>query len=755
MAAEQMSHTRGAHQRAAPRGQGTPAQEEGSAAFVDDVLDAAGAALPSSERTVMITFNVHRALDKKIAALEDLIKRTDAALIALQEIGDTNEELSHLAALCRRIKYVPFTTRRRVNSSHGGTAVLVRADLQGALASWPAAEAWHAECEVTAVRILPTDGSASFVFASMYVHGASTDTAGFRRVLNTCPPDFILAGDLNAQMAGSTKNEIAHHFAARGNALCDFIDATGAMYPTPCGPTRPRRELVAGKWVHLDSGTVNDHFVIGHDVLGCILHADMESQTLPGAWPSDHLPLIWSAVIGGLGKRDQSRADWCAHVRWHAATAADRQRYNERVRELLKRAATQRDFTMATLESALHRAAVATLPCSRPRHSKDGLFWTQRAKERIAAVANRRGTAAAGAISREHARLRRERLLESFQLTDDPAVCWKLIRAFYGFGQSSSLEVPLTAPGPPGADGKPTVTTATSPQQRADMLAESYAAVHKAPAGDDVDARMREEIKKLEERAAQAQWRQVSLTELRAAIAELNSNRCADFVSIKAEHVKSLDDASVAAIRPFIDKHLRLANVPKHWRSALVTPIPKRKRDLSLCKSWRPVSITALLCRLCEIIVQHRVLHIIEQGTPDAVGCQRRGLSQFGFRRGLDTTTALTALSMFVRDGWAHKKQRFQPWVPAEDGDDAVAHGAQARLARDYADAAPVSRNHATLLVCVDASDAFCRADTPARDREARRDGRRARGALDRAAAEQPQALGQGHRAHSLPSART
>ena len=85
------------------------------------------------------------------------------------------------------------------------------------------------------------------------------------------------------------------------------------------------------------------------------------------------------------------------------------------MRELLKRAAAQRDFTMVTLESALHRAAVATLPCSRPRHSKDGLFWTQRAKERIAAVANRRGTAAVGAISREHARLRRERLLESFQ----------------------------------------------------------------------------------------------------------------------------------------------------------------------------------------------------------------------------------------------------------------------------------------------------------------------------------------------------
>ena len=121
-------------------------------------------------------------------------------------------------------------------------------------------------------------------------------------------------------MAGSTKNDIAHHFAARGNALCDSIDATGAtgaMYPTPSGPTRPRRELVAGKWVHLDSGTVNDHFVIGHDVLGCILRADMESETLPGAWPSDHLPLIWSAVIGGIGKRDRART--CAGTRRYAA----------------------------------------------------------------------------------------------------------------------------------------------------------------------------------------------------------------------------------------------------------------------------------------------------------------------------------------------------------------------------------------------------------------------------------------------------
>ncbi len=93
-------------------------------------------------------------------------------------------------------------------------------------------------------------------------------------------------------MAGSTKNEIAHHFAARGNALCDFIDATGAMYPTLSGPTRPRREVVDGKLVHLDTGTV-----IGHE----FLHADMESRVAVRSPAAD--------LVGGHRRHRQARPE--------------------------------------------------------------------------------------------------------------------------------------------------------------------------------------------------------------------------------------------------------------------------------------------------------------------------------------------------------------------------------------------------------------------------------------------------------------
>ena len=149
----------------------------------------------------------------------------------------------------------------------------------------------------------------------------------------------------------------------------------------------------------------------------------------------------------------------------------------------------------------------------------------------------------------------------------------------------------------------------------------------------------------------------------------------------------------------YVDRCIGHGLMPTHWRSALVTPVPKRKRDLSLLKSWRPVSVTPLLCRLCETVVHYRVQHVIEQGG------HRRGKSQFGFRRGVGTSLPLSGLSMFIRDGLGARQSRVFPEWDARDPEkrDSIRHGEQAT-------AKNVDRQHSTLLVSIDGSDAYCRA---------------------------------------------
>ena len=89
--------------------------------------------------------------------------------------------------------------------------------------------------------------------------------------------------------------------------------------------------------------------------------------------------------------------------------------------------------------------------------------------------------------------------------------------------------------------------------------------------------------------------------------------------------------------------------MPNHWRKAVVSPVEKRDRVLSLLPSWRPVSITAFLCRLVERIVFHRIVHIFAKRQESI------GSSQFGFRRGVGTSLPLSGLSMFIADGFDQK----------------------------------------------------------------------------------------------------
>ena len=643
-----------------------------------------------------MTWNCARALEKKVGDLEHILREVKPLLFAVQEIGNASMENSTIAGLLAKYKYAGFARHRAAGrrkqdgtedeSTHGGAALFAHSSVQVAAYKWAEADEWSDECESVSVTVTPINGAPPFIFSSLYVHGGSKDVDGFRTVMLSMRDDQIVAGDLNGQLPGSR----AGPFAQRGKIIDQVIRERNMVYPTPNGPTRRTTQVLEdGRIMKLDTGTINDHIIIGAAVAAHLESPDSESIVLHGHYTSDHDPLLWSAHIGLV--RHQ-RVYWRPQPAWHRVQPEQQQRYNTQFQHLLQDARAARCMDMAVVERALRQTSATFLPHTQPPCvERQGVYWTEAARRRIDEVVEEHGDGARREAAKTFAEIRKRTLAEHVTVTSDPSSCWDFVRRFFGFKHEQSVRPPLQRP-----DG----TSASEPRDRAETLGAAWAEAHSNPADIDAQEQLKAAQRELPPPGdARCPWNALSVTEMRAAISEMATGRCADFLELRAEHLKLLDDASLEAMRPFFDRCLSRAALPSHWRTAIAVPVPKRKRDPTVLRSWRPVSITALLCRLSERLMYHRIAHQIE--TRDL----RRGKSQFGFRRGVSTTLPLSGLSMFMRDGF-RQRENYQPWDatdPQNDITDRVEYGTGTK--REHAE-----RNHTTLLVSIDGSDAFCKA---------------------------------------------
>ncbi len=642
-------------------------------------------------------WNIGRCLEGKVAALERLIVDCERPeFIAILEIGHGRFEDSTVAGVLQRHRYRHFACRTTSRDpTHGGAALLVREDIDVEPWLWQQAADWNAECEAVSVRVLARGDRPAFVVSALYVRGSSTDTEGFARVINSAPDNQVLLTDANAQLPGSRPGAvIAADFKKRGEMLRDFIINRGAFYPAAAGPTRRKRITTAEGLAAYDpeDGTVNDHVVVGPAVVEFMASVDGESIPLYHIGGSDHAPLVWAtelgAVAGAASNQNRQR-----YVAWHKVTDIHRAEFNRLFRKALVPAVAAHRLDMIAVEGAISRASHSALPHTKPRDTNANLFWDAQAAARVEQAKEEHGEAAQRAQAEAYRAARKATLAREAPVQPDSASTWHFASQYYGFKRRDGGRTRVATAGG---------TLTETHQERIETLAQSYASVHaNPPEGPDSQADLAAAAATLatpastQERAAAGN--SVGVTELRACIAMFASGRCADRFGLRAEHLKLLDDESLAAMVPFIDRCVGRARLPDHWCEADVTPVLKKGRDATLCKSWRPVSVTMLLCRLCEHIVHGRIQHRIEQGN------FRRGKSQFGFRRGVGTSMPLTGLSMFIRDGFAQRTTA--PRWDAADEQQRYETQFGSRQAKQQK-----AHQHSTLIVSIDASDAYCRA---------------------------------------------
>ena len=388
---------------------------------------------------------------------------------------------------------------------------------------------------------------------------------------------------------------------------------------------------------------------------------------------------------------------WYRRVNFQRVTRVHTDKYNAAFQKQLRHVVKMRKLDMVEVESAIRKSSSSCLPHDTPSRRTPPLFWNGSAKERVATAVTSKGDGDVAAISKAFSAARRQTLADNAAVDPNPSSCWNFVRRFFAFNSNATLKPPLRTDGD---------TDACSAAERAEVFAEFYSAVQSSPAGVDAQGDLAAAVGELPPLGRGGKrWPTVGVSELRVCIASFASGRCADPFGIRSEHLRLLDDSSIALLLPFINRCLSAVAMPPHWLVSLVTPVAKRGRDLTERRSWRPVSVTSAFCRLCEMVVHNRIQHVIEHASVDkrsGANNNRRGSAQFGFRRGVGTSMPLSGLSMFIEDGLSQSTKSVW-WNARDPGPPTLSQGSLGAQQQP-------NQTHVTLITSIDASDAFCRA---------------------------------------------
>ena len=118
-------------------------------------------------------------------------------------------------------------------------------------------------------------------------------------------------------------------------------------------------------------------------------------------------------------------------------------------------------------------------------------------------------------------------------------------------------------------------------------------------------------------------------------------------------------------LRDFISSCLRRLKIPKIWKRALVVAIPKPGKPVGDPKSYRPISLLCVPCKILERLIFARVEPLIDPLLPK---------EQAGFRRGKSTVDQVVLLTHNIEDSFEAKKKAGAVFVDLTAAYDIVWH---------------------------------------------------------------------------------
>ena len=374
------------------------------------------------------------------------------------------------------------------------------------------------------------------------------------------------------------------------------------------------------------------------------------------SWGSDHLPVLFHVPFPGLRTLEQKpKFRWAFHLADWDGFRADTEAFSRKV-------LGWRDphESAQRLASAIHKAAERHIGhCSNSRKAKG--WWTQDT---------------ADALSRRNDEIARQRTLTSLSQAD--ADCLKDLRSkakdAIGTAKRAQLEKLLASASSNTkpiydflrrSDGLACTTSAckladddgspvSDPRTKANMLGEYYSAIcgdgRTAPAHPPNQSRAADR----DPATLLPSERDLTLQELQDALLCTSPGSSAGPDKIPTTLLLNLGPSARAALLHVFNLSWRTSVVPRCWRQALITPLPKPQKDPSVCSAYRPISLTSNICKLLERILKTRLSYLF--AAPSSPVTALRGC-QAGFQRLRSTAEQVALFAQSVSN--AHRQRRY------------------------------------------------------------------------------------------------
>lgn len=212
------------------------------------------------------------------------------------------------------------------------------------------------------------------------------------------------------------------------------------------------------------------------------------------------------------------------------------------------------------------------------------------------------------------------------------------------------------------------MTDAETDLKRAEKLNKFFASTNKSRADRGNDKELLRELKYRERKISETNnifTDPFTPSELQQALNKLKMKKSPGPDKIHNEMIKHLGPLGKKTLLHLINTSWKDSLLPRSWKNAYISPILKKDKDPKEPRSYRPISLTSCVVKVCERMVNSRLYWWLEDAgllTED----------QAGFRANSRTEDQLLRLCQNIQDGYQNANHTTAVFIDLQQAYDKV-----------------------------------------------------------------------------------